>query len=58
MLERIIATASQIGADTPAYLELLRITKLLLSGADQEALKAAIPDLERLEDEAHRQAQS
>lgn len=57
MLERIIATAAREGANMPAYMELLRLTKLLLSDADQEKLKAAIPALEALEDQTHREAQ-
>lgn len=57
MLSEILATLAREGSDTPAYLELMRLTKLLLSDADQEELKAAIPELEKLEDETHRRAQ-
>lgn len=57
IIGKIIATANMIGSDTPAYLEVVRLTALLVSGADQERLKAEIPGLEALEDEAHRRAQ-
>lgn len=57
MLERIIALIQQLGTNTPAAIEAYRLFKMLLGERDQAKLQAAIPDLERLEDETHRQAQ-
>ena len=57
IIDKIIATANMVGADTPAYLEVVRLTALLVSGADQDRLKAEIPGVEALEDDAHRKAQ-
>lgn len=58
MIDNIVSVLRRISAlDPAAAMEVYRLFKLLLSSKDQAALQAAIPELERLEDEAHRDAQ-
>jgi hypothetical protein len=58
MIGNIVDVIRRLAAlDPAAAMEVYRLFRLLLSTKDQATLQAAIPDLERLEDEAHRDAQ-
>ena len=58
MIGNIVDVIRRLSALDPSVaMEVYRLFKLLLSTKDQATLKAAIPDLERLEDEAHGDAQ-